>query len=345
VNGWVFRRIDASLVLSRINLTNLLSTACHVFDSNGHNVARKSSKHVRIHRKSFRVPYPFVTPPSSLDSLQSTLDHLREAEKASIYGFVDRQSEPRLNQGQLDQRPAWNRENNVQYFPFPCFVLIVMYTSISLLVLSNVFISSATLEYPEGFGPGDELLGTSAEFFRYRSVFVRAPNDEDRAESLRLSQHVLCDVCETVLSRVLKNVNFRDEDAVLDALEGINIHERPFRDPQMERIRIGKRGCQRHFKDSLMAHGFRLSHTECTPPDRKFCLFQGSPRDSDDMDTYTRDNEALFFACEQTVGAHIDQIAKYVNSLTRISTDTFSIICRKISKCAKQQTTSTLHDL
>ncbi len=164
-----------------------------------------------------------------------------------------------------------------------------------------------TLEFPEGLGPGDELPGTSAEFFRYRSVFVRAPNDDDREESLRRSRFVLCDVCETVLVNLLRSTNLKDEDDILDALEGVGDDERSSLDPQIERIRRGKRGCQRHFKDSLMAFGYRLS--ECG--NARHCLVRGNPRDPDDMDTYTRDNEGLFYACDQTVGSNLDRLARF----------------------------------
>ena len=92
-----------------------LSTACHVFS--GDQVSRKSSKHFRTHRKSFRPPYPSTAAPASLDALTATLDHLRETERASIFGAVPRLPQPRLNQGELDKRPAWHRELNVNYFP------------------------------------------------------------------------------------------------------------------------------------------------------------------------------------------------------------------------------------
>ena len=97
-----------------------LSTACHVFDQAGQVATRKNSKSFRTHRKSFHPQYPTTAPssPLLLERLDATLAHLRDAEAASIRGLVDRpQSGARMNQGELDRRPAWNRELQVKYFP------------------------------------------------------------------------------------------------------------------------------------------------------------------------------------------------------------------------------------
>jgi hypothetical protein len=97
-----------------------LSSACHVFDSSGHVAVRKSTRNARVHRASFRTPYP--APSVAPDALLPLLDHLREAEKASIEGKVERST--RMNQGELDTRPPWNRELLVKYFSFFSFVII-----------------------------------------------------------------------------------------------------------------------------------------------------------------------------------------------------------------------------
>jgi hypothetical protein len=95
-----------------------LSTACHVFD--GDSVSRKNSKNFRTHRKSFRPPYPMTAAPASLAVLDATLAHLRAAEAAAIAGVspLPPADRPRPNQGELDRRPAWNRQLNLKFFSY-----------------------------------------------------------------------------------------------------------------------------------------------------------------------------------------------------------------------------------
>ena len=184
-----------------------------------------------------------------------------------------------------------------------------------------IAVAGTLADFPDGKRPGDQLMGTGPEFFRYRSVFVRPPNDSDRAESLRRSQFVLCEVCREISARLILQMNLQDEDAILDVLEG--------RD---------NRGCQRHFKDSLMALGWGLI-SGATCPGKEFCLHKGDPRDLDDMDTYTVSNDALFYACEQTIGANIDAVASFVYSTTKrgkINPLALALAaCRDAAKCAR----------
>jgi hypothetical protein len=175
--------------------------------------------------------------------------------------------------------------------------------------------------------PGSSLPGTAPEFFRYRSVYVSLPTEDDRTEALRRSRFVQCDVCTQILSH-LRISEVSDEDRALDLLEG-DIQDTRTSIPidiQMERVLKSKRGCQRHFKDSLMALGWKLVACERN----QFCIHKGTPRDADDMDTYTVENEALFYACENTIGANIDQIAR----LATKSRTTTGELCKRAAKCA-----------
>jgi hypothetical protein len=95
-----------------------LSSSCHVFIDQV--PSRQDTRNFRTHRKSFKTPYPTTAAanPEELAALSATLDHLRRKEQAEIFGAVSVPDGVRINQGELDKRPAWNRELKVEYFHF-----------------------------------------------------------------------------------------------------------------------------------------------------------------------------------------------------------------------------------
>merc|ERR1719197_1170296 len=87
-------------------------------------------------------------------------------------------------------------------------------------VLLAVAVNARPLAYPEGIKPGDQISGNAGEFWRYKHVLIKPPDDEDRMEALKMSEDVKCDVCETILLRLLKRVESNAEDHIMDVLDG-----------------------------------------------------------------------------------------------------------------------------
>ncbi|CAK0887268.1 unnamed protein product, partial [Prorocentrum cordatum] len=124
--------------------------------------------------------------------------------------------------------------------------------------------------------PGKGMIaGASGEFFRYKHMFNRRPTDADR-----------------------------DEDDLADALEGDPGYE-PTGDMVTDRMLSHKKGCNKHFKDELIAEGYRVrpcrDAAEGEPSEP--CLHKEDRRPNEmSSETYEIWKEGLFYACEQTVG-------------------------------------------
>merc|ERR1719399_1973793 len=70
------------------------------------------------------------------------------------------------------------------------------------------------LKYPDGVQPGDQISGSEGEFFRYKHVFVKPPDDDDRRESIEMGMDVRCTACEAMLEGLLA------KDHIMDQLDG-----------------------------------------------------------------------------------------------------------------------------
>ncbi|CAK0887270.1 unnamed protein product, partial [Prorocentrum cordatum] len=129
--------------------------------------------------------------------------------------------------------------------------------------------------------PGKGMIaGASGEFFRYKHMFNRRPTDADRDEG------------EAV------------QDDLADALEGDPGYE-PTGDMVTDRMLSHKKGCNKHFKDELIAEGYRVrpcrDAAEGEPSEP--CLHKEDRRPNEmSSETYEIWKEGLFYACEQTVG-------------------------------------------
>eukprot|EP00929_Paragymnodinium_shiwhaense_P045201 TRINITY_DN23121_c0_g1_i3.p1 TRINITY_DN23121_c0_g1~~TRINITY_DN23121_c0_g1_i3.p1 ORF type:complete len:262 (-),score=67.97 TRINITY_DN23121_c0_g1_i3:185-907(-) len=153
------------------------------------------------------------------------------------------------------------------------------------------------LKYPEGVKPGDQISGAGGEYFRYKHVLIKPPDDDDRAEALRMSEDVRCQACEILLQSLLKKAESFSEDHIMDQLDGDLEPYKESTDPQEERVNKNRKACNKHFKDELLLKGWNVH--KCRPEaeaqadssgDKKkeFCLTQSGGRTSDrDVDTYS----------------------------------------------------------
>ncbi|KAF4676181.1 hypothetical protein FOL47_006572 [Perkinsus chesapeaki] len=88
-------------------------------------------------------------------------------------------------------------------------------------------------------------------------------------------------------------------------------------------------GCNKHFKDSLLARGgvdnaavtevpiivgyyLRPCEDDKDRAQGEMCLVRGEPKTDAQMEVYNRDFEGLYYACEATIGRYGDDIAELV---------------------------------
>merc|ERR1719379_36411 len=126
-----------------------------------------------------------------------------------------------------------------------------------------------------------------------------------------------------------------DEDRLIEAQSA---HER-----LVEKHRIG---CNKHFKDNFLNLGYQVKECMKFPPgaDPKkdkgalgFCAWPGG-KPPDDIDVYSVEKEAAYFACQYTVGKHTEQIAKYISkkfekNATKELDDVVRDACLKKANC------------
>jgi len=219
-----------------------------------------------------------------------------------------------------------------------------------LAAASKLLVHAKPLAYPEGVQAGDKISGSSGEFWRYKHVLIKPPDDDDRAESLQMAADVKCDVCETILLRLLKRSESNREDHIMDMMDGDLVEEPELTgDAQTDRVNHNKRGCNKHFKDELLAIGYYVKEcpaasieiTKSSEPSfeeplkpKAFCL-QNSGRhvDSKEFDTYSVRNDALYYACENT-------IAKYAAELATALAESFESggdVTSSVKKVCRQQ--------
>jgi|Transcript_62773 hypothetical protein len=192
-------------------------------------------------------------------------------------------------------------------------------------------VQARPLAYPEGIKPGDQISGSSGEFWRYKSVLVKPPDDEDRMEALKMSEDVKCAACEIILQRLMKRVESNSQDHIMDALDG-EPDEIPelTGDAQEDRVNQNRRGCNKHFKDELLLRGYGLKHCEATvsivdnetdagteevAKPKTWCLHNVGANnvDSRQADTYSTRSEAVYHACENTIARHGHEIADFLS--------------------------------
>jgi len=234
--------------------------------------------------------------------------------------------------------------------------VLAMSLSWTLCIAALRFFSADAqpLAYPEGVKPGDQISGNQGEFWRYKHVLLKPPDDTDRMEALKMGEDIKCTTCETILHRLMKRVESISEDHIMDALDG-EPDEIPelTGDDQADRVSSHKRGCNKHFKDEVLERGFLVEKCPAVsvtidtgddadkdrPKHKEWCLRNaGSEKVGRGVDTYSTRSEAAFYACENTIARHGAEIASYLadkldgegsTSLAGAVKDA----CRKAARC------------
>merc|ERR1712151_1345099 len=116
-----------------------------------------------------------------------------------------------------------------------------------------------------------------------------------------------------------------------------------------QNIEKSRRGCNRHFKDSFMAKGWDIRECVKFPtgvdPGKErdrgapgICAWQTDKIPTEDkMATYSIENEAIFFACQHTLGKYGDELAGFLSeqlqTRAKSPSDVFGEACREKAKC------------
>lgn len=234
--------------------------------------------------------------------------------------------------------------------------------AVLLAATTPAFAVARELKYPDGVSPGDQISGTEGEYYRYKSVLIKPPDDEDRMESLKMSEDIKCRACELLLEGLLTKAESHSEDHIMDQLDGEMLEPPVIGDnPQENRVNSYRKGCNKHFKDELLLKGWIVQRcpepedtkimidggevkeaagaAEAALPARpaEWCLEQrSSPPTERDVDTYSTRNEAAFYACENTVGRYGQELAAFVAERLEDGGPVHQAIgaaCREAARC------------
>lgn len=187
--------------------------------------------------------------------------------------------------------------------------------------------------------------GTTGEYFRYKHMFWKQPTEKDRDEALGVAAKIRCDVCVAVVESLVQKAAGLSEDHLADALEG-NVEYERSGDRVQDRMLEHKKGCNKHFKDELIAEGYSLKSCKEVDPSRSDddpCLWQNASATPNQMaiDAYEMWKECLFYACEQTVGRWGDSLAEYLADALPGSADRRATIrgaCERLAHCRGRPT-------
>lgn len=202
------------------------------------------------------------------------------------------------------------------------------------------------LKYPEGVRPGDGVSGAEGEYFRYKHVFVKPPDDEDRMEALKMAQDLKCAACEVLLKSLVQRAESFTEDHIMDQFDGEMLEPAVIGENEQEnRVNQNRKGCNKHFKDELLLRGWSAS--SCAKVDdsegesARWCLEQSDRLPTErEVDTYNVRSEAIFYACEGTLGRNGPEMAAKLVELKEAEAGNLSemirVACREAGRRASK---------
>lgn len=175
---------------------------------------------------------------------------------------------------------------------------------------------------------------------------------------MALAEDVQCEVCKTILHFLFDGKNGTGKltrDTIMDILEGdvdpARVEAAADRDDL--NIERSRRGCNRHFKDSYLARGWDVRSCVKFPKgaDPKTQRDRGVPGlckwrapkvpDEAEMGTYAVEKEAIFYACQHTIGKHLDEVAAFLAqalpSGREALDDMVGEACRNHARCLERK--------
>merc|ERR1712232_119962 len=145
--------------------------------------------------------------------------------------------------------------------------------------------------------------------------------------------------CSVLVDSLIKRAKSFSEDDLADALEGITDYPKTG-DQVTDQMLSHKKGCNKHFKDELIAEGYVLRVCKDVIPgrnDSEPCLWQEQEKpNQQSVDSYELWKEGLFYACEKTVGTYNDVIAEFLGAALHSSKNRTFIVqtaCNVHARC------------
>lgn len=198
-----------------------------------------------------------------------------------------------------------------------------------LALSSSCGVHAEMMKYPEGYNAGDKFTSPINENMRYTIVMMQPPTDKDRAWSQQMAADVRCRTCELILMNTVPRAKSREADDIADALDA---SERPpfeeleaETDDQKRKVLLNKVGCSKHFKELLTDRWVVRSCnvTENATTGEKtdhFCIQDRGNVPSDNaLNTYSRDKEALYYSCEQTIAKYSVEMSEALSAETAMN--------------------------
>jgi len=180
--------------------------------------------------------------------------------------------------------------------------------------------------------------GVTGEFMRYKYLFYKQPSEDDRIEALATAQKIRCDVCTEIVASLAAQAKSFSEDDIADMLDGDTDYALTG-ELVTDRMLQHKKGCNKHFKDELIAKGFTVRQCKDVAPEKgaqEPCLHrEPEPPGEQARETYEIWKESLFYACEQSVAHFKDDIAASLSEALRAGKNkTEASVCKSEARCS-----------
>lgn len=188
------------------------------------------------------------------------------------------------------------------------------------------------------------------------------PKPEDDVAAKKAAEDIKCQVCEVILGHLLETVGMlASEDELLSLLESEPSEAEveaatAKRDKNLVQLAKGRKGCARHFKDSYLRQGWDVEGCVIPRPQKEgsagdkqeqippwltvygTCTKSGQPvQNETKMNTWSVRMEAIYWACQLSLGAHMEAVAAFVAAgLKQGGAEPQALVkeaCEKTAKC------------
>eukprot|EP00746_Dinoflagellata_sp_MGD_P136803 gnl/MRDRNA2_/MRDRNA2_70672_c0_seq1.p1 gnl/MRDRNA2_/MRDRNA2_70672_c0~~gnl/MRDRNA2_/MRDRNA2_70672_c0_seq1.p1 ORF type:complete len:210 (+),score=55.11 gnl/MRDRNA2_/MRDRNA2_70672_c0_seq1:142-771(+) len=175
----------------------------------------------------------------------------------------------------------------------------------------------------------------------------------ERADAKKIALDIRCRVCEEILMALLQRSKTGsgpyqlDEDWIMEQLFNKPEEDLPLLytydagalNDQERFVSAHRKGCNKHFKEELVQKGWQVVMCKGQP---RHCLEKSEHVPSrSDAETFSMEKDAIFYACQDTLGEHGEEIASNLAELQQVVGDmskqqvqkAIAAQCRKTAKC------------
>lgn len=194
--------------------------------------------------------------------------------------------------------------------------------------------------------------GYEYEFKRYRNLQGMPASPAERVTAKKVALDIKCDVCQEVLTAVLerykKDFKYQfNEDLIMEELFNKPEEELPLLyttdvgalNNQERYVSAHRKGCNKHFKEEVIQKGWQVAF--CKGKETHCLKNSRITPDRIDVETYSMEKEAIFYACEETVSKYGEEIVTNLVEFQQLVGDmskhqlqkAVASQCRKTAKC------------